>query len=196
MDERADWLKGVTILKVFEVGAAAASVVVMFLVFLQWQQANEHQRWGNYNEMNARYSALYNAIPDDLDAGRCKAFAELDANAKRWIRSYFDLYSEESWLNDQRLIPEEMWTSRIDGGVDVNLISYPALAEGYQDWKRRGAFKHPAKFIPAVDAKIARLQRDIDQARRTGCNAHSATASQRTIAAGNTTARQPPGETK
>lgn len=132
------------------------------LVYAQLKQGNEHQKWNNYNQLNIHYSALYRDIPEDLEAASCKRFDELTPSGKKWIRSYFNLYSEEHYLFQQNLIPEEMWTKRIDNGVEVNILSYPVIIEGYERWKERGSFKHPKEFAAFVDTKIANLRPKID----------------------------------
>lgn len=133
------------------------------LVSAQLKQANEHQKWNNYNQLNIHYATLYRELPDELEASSCKRFAELSPTGKKWIRSYFNLYSEEHYLFLEKLIPEEMWTKRIDNGVEINMLSYPVIVEGYEHWKDRGSFVHPDKFIPFVDTKIAGLKPRLTQ---------------------------------
>lgn len=130
----------------------------LMLVYAQLKQANEHQKWNNYNQLNIHYSTLYRELPAELEASSCKHFDELTPAGKKWIRSYFNLYSEEHYLFLERLIPLEMWTKRIDGGVGVNMLSYPVIVEGYEHWKKRGSFTHPEEFIAFVDNKIAGLK--------------------------------------
>ena len=134
----------------------------LMLVSEQLQQANEHQKWNNYNQLNIHYSALYRDLPEELEANSCKRFDELTVSGKKWIRSYFNLYSEEHYLYQQNLIPVEMWTKRIDNGVEVNMLSYPVIVEGYEKWKVRGSFKHPVEFVAFVDSKIANLRSKLD----------------------------------
>lgn len=141
------------------------SVAVLFLtfwglmlVYAQLKQANEHQKWNNYNQLNIHYSTLYRELPEELEAASCKGFDELPPTGKKWIRSYFNLYSEEHYLFLEHLIPNEMWTKRIDNGVEVNMLSYPVIIEGYENWKKRGSFSHPEEFIPFVDKKVAALK--------------------------------------
>jgi hypothetical protein len=126
----------------------------------QLEQANEQRRWQNYNEMNVRYAELYESIPEEIAAGCIpQEFAKLDAKTKRWVRQYFDLYSEEYWLYENQLIPVEMWTRRIHGGVRVNLSKYPALVVGYYYWKTAGSFRHPDNFRGVVEVAIADSKR-------------------------------------
>jgi len=121
----------------------------------QIEQANDQRRWQNYNEMNVRYAELYKSIPDQISSGCSHAdFHQLPSEAKRWVRQYFDLYSEEFWLFQNKLIPSEMWTHRIHGGVRVNLSKYPILIVGYQYWKSSGAFTHPVEFAAEVESAI------------------------------------------
>lgn len=146
---------------------SAAGLFVMFwglmLVYAQLKQANEHQKWNNYNQLNIHYSTLYRELPAELEASSCKRFGELTPPGKKWIRSYFNLYSEEHYLFLEHLIPKEMWTKRIDGGVEVNMLSYPVIIEGYEYWKKRGSFTHPEGFIEFVDNKIAALKPRLDE---------------------------------
>lgn len=126
-----------------------------YFAYAQLQFANEQRRWQNYNEMNVRYAELYKNIPTDIASG-CTAenFEKLPSETKRWIRQYFNLYSEEYWLYLNKLIPDEMWTKRIHGGVRVNLSQYPVLISGYRYWKNRGSFTHPDDFQVEVEAAI------------------------------------------
>lgn len=135
----------------------------LIFVHAQLKQSNEHQRWNNYNQLNLHYSALYRNMPDELHRSKCITFNELPLKGQRWIRSYFNLYSEEHYLFQENFIPEEMWTERIDNGVAVNLKHYPVLVEGYKYWKNEGSFKHPHEFIPYVDKKISSLEKEINQ---------------------------------
>ena len=121
----------------------------------QIHAANEQNRWQYYNDLNARYAVFYESIPNEVSSGRETDFDKLQPQAKRWVRQYFDLYSEEYWLYKNRLIPEEMWTKRILSGVRVNLLEYPLLVSGYRYWKERGAFKHPDGFFEEVERAIA-----------------------------------------
>ncbi len=122
----------------------------------QFEQANDQRRWQNYNEMNVRYAGLYENIPEEIVSGCVPDdFGKLKPDTKRWVRQYFNLYSEEYWLYKEKLIPEEMWTHRIHGGVRVNLSKYPALIDGYRYWKAAGAFTHPDDFHAVVDLAIS-----------------------------------------
>ena len=149
--------------------ALVCSIVGLFFVAYQLKQANESQKWGNFNQLNIHYYDLYRELPQELHDSACKEFVSVGDSSKKWIRSYFDLYSEENWLYEEGLIPEEMWTKRIDGGVRVNLLTYPTLVDGYEYWKKVGAFRHPPSFIPMVDKKIMALKDTIDQ-HRGGCH--------------------------
>lgn len=80
---------------------------------------------------------------------------KLEPEAKRWVRQYFDLYSEEYWLFLNERIPNAMWTRRIHGGVRVNLNMYPALVDGYRYWKAEGSFTHPVEFQAEVELAIS-----------------------------------------
>lgn len=147
---------------------SAAGLLLTFwgltLVYAQLKQANEHQKWSNYNQLNIHYSSLYRELPEELEAASCKGYVELTPAGKKWIRSYFNLYSEEHYLFLERLIPGDMWLKRIDNGVEVNMLSYPVIIEGYEHWKSRGSFTHPKEFIAFVDKKIAVLKPRIVEA--------------------------------
>ena len=120
----------------------------------QMEQANEQGRWQNYNELNVRYAELYKNLPDSISSGKRFDFEKSPTECRRWVRQYFDLYSEEYWLFKNNLIPSEMWTRRIYSGVRVNLKSYPALIDGYYYWKAKGSFTHPDDFSTVVDSAI------------------------------------------
>jgi hypothetical protein len=79
----------------------------------------------------------------------------MSSSDKRWVRQYFDLYSEELWLFDNKLIPEQMWTKRIYCGVRINLRTYPTLIDGYYYWKSKGSFTHPVTFRAEAENAIA-----------------------------------------
>lgn len=117
----------------------------------QLEQGNFHKRWQNYNELNLRYAQLYDSMPDEMAIDSGKEFSKLSHKAKRWVRRYFNLYSEEYWLYQNGLMPEEMWTQRIKNGVKVNLETYPVMVKGYFYWKKKGSFKHPKDFIHVVE---------------------------------------------
>lgn len=135
--------------------ALIAAIIGGCVAYAQLKLANEQRRWQNYNEMNVRYAELYKNIPIDIASG-CSTdnFENLPSETKRWVRQYFNLYSEEYWLYLNKLIPDEMWTKRIHGGVRVNLSQYPALISGYRYWRDRGSFTHPSSFQTEVESAI------------------------------------------
>ena len=135
--------------------AVLVAMLGMYFTYAQLQQANEHKRWQNYNELNVRYAELYKTLPEDIASGKKCDFEHLPFRSKRWVRQYFDLYSEEFWLFKNNMIPAEMWTRRIYGGVRVNLSTYPALIDGYDYWRSQGSFKHPDDFDQEVRMAIA-----------------------------------------
>lgn len=157
------WLKK-NIAHLLSVVGLFATFWGLTLVYAQLKQANEHQKWNNYNQLNIHYSILYRDLPEELELSSCKRFDELSPASKKWIRSYFNLYSEEYYLYLERLIPDEMWTKRIANGVEVNFLSYPIILEGYEHWKKRGSFTHPEDFISFVDNKIEGLKPRISDA--------------------------------
>ena len=157
-----EWLKN-NAAHLLSTSAIVLTSIGLLFVYLQLKQSNEHQRWINYNQLNLHYSTLYRKMPDELHRSSCKKFSELELEGQRWIRSYFNLYSEEHYLYQQNLIPVEMWTKRVENGVTVNLKHYPVLVEGYRYWKNEGSFKHPTAFIPFVDKKLNGLEKDINQ---------------------------------
>jgi len=130
------------------------ALIGLGLVYEQLKQANTLKKWENYNAMNQRYHEWYSNTPKVADSFKCESFEKVEEKTKRWIRSYFHLYSEEFWLHQNNLIPEEMWTKRIDGGVTVNLKKYPILVSGFKYWKNKGSFSHPKEFRALVDKKL------------------------------------------
>lgn len=138
--------------------AHALTIIGLFLVFYQLHQSNEHKKWENYNAMNLRYYEWYSSFPENIEVDSCLPFDQQPQRVKRWVRTYFNLYSEEYWLYLENLIPEDMWKKRIDNGVNVNLEAYPILVRGYYYWKEKQAFKHPDTFLKVVDAKLASIK--------------------------------------
>ena len=137
------------------------TVVALIAVWRQLYQGNEHRKWETYNAMNLRYSEWYAKMPRDMDVDSCLPFDKQDAEVKRWVRAYFSLYSEEYWLYLNGLLPEDLWTKRIDNGVDINLKAYPMLVRGYEYWKGQGSFLHPEEFRKLVDAKLEKLKPEL-----------------------------------
>lgn len=135
-------------------GTFLGVIVAIIGIWFASAQNNRHRRWQNYNEMNLRYSVLYENMPSEVAQDGGLSFADLPEESKRWVRQYFDLYSEEYWLYQNNLIPKEMWTERIDVGVKVNLNQYPVMIKGYLYWKENGSFNHPDDFREVVEKKI------------------------------------------
>jgi len=139
-------------------GGFILSLIGLLFVWLQLKQANEHKQWENYNAMNLRYYEWYSTMPDGISIDPCMPFSKRPPAVKKWARTYFDLYAEEFWLYQNQLIPNKMWKKMIDGGVTINLVTYPVLIRGYEYWKKQGAFQYPNEFIGIVDNKIESLQ--------------------------------------
>lgn len=138
--------------------AAIVAAIGLTFTCIQLKQNNFHKKWQNYNELNLRYSQLYDSMPDEVENDTGKDFSVLKHEAKRWVRQYFNLYSEEYWLYQKKLIPEEMWSKRINNGVKVNLDAYPVMIKGYYYWKNKGSFNHPDGFRDKVEKVIKELE--------------------------------------
>ncbi|MBI1424430.1 MAG: hypothetical protein GC149_13380 [Gammaproteobacteria bacterium] len=137
------------------------TITGLVFVWLQLHQSNEHKKWENYNAMNLRYYEWYANMPDKMDVDTCVPFSKQPQEVKRWARTYFNLYSEEYWLYQEDLIPKEMWTKRIDNGVNVNLETYPLLVRGYAYWKSKNAFVHPDGFRSHIARKLEMLKGEL-----------------------------------
>lgn len=139
---------------------ATVLTAILFLISicLARQQLNQmklERQWKNFNEMNFRYADMLREITSN-DYAKC----DLNETNKIWTRRYFDLYSEEYWLSEEKLIPKEMWENRIRPGVVVNLKEYPILEAGYHYWKNKGAFSHPNGFYGIVEEDISNAEQD------------------------------------
>ena len=159
-----NWVEGLTLL---------VAVAGLFAVFWQLYQANKHKKWDNYNAMNAAYHALYDEVYNGSYDDLLKSYthiSRLDSKQLAWIRAYFDLYAEEYWLHEQKLIPAEMLFKQIDGGVNLNFREHPVMMDGYEFWRDKGAFQHPTQFIPFVDAKIACIRENQEFQNSDPCN--------------------------
>lgn len=134
-------------------------IVLICSVCLARAHLNElkvQQKWENFNAMNIRYTELLGKISFDGMELSSSSFESADTKTKIWIRQYFDLYSEECWLNEKGLLPDSMFNDRIRRGVVVNLKEYPILKDGYNYWKDQGAFDHPKDFKVVVEEDIKR----------------------------------------
>lgn len=139
---------------------ATVMTAVLFLASIgfAWCQLNQmklERQWINFNEMNLRYADMLREITSN-DYSKC----DLNETNKIWTRRYFNLYSEEYWLYEKKLIPEEMWKDRIRPGVVVNLKEYPWLIKGYRYWRDKGAFSHPNGFYDIVKEDISNAEQD------------------------------------
>jgi len=137
------------------------AIAGILTVVYQLHQSNKHKKWDNYNAMNAAYHSLYQDVYDGSYSGLLKNYSHivtLDEKQLAWIRAYFDLYAEELWLDQQCLIPKDMFGLHIDGGVNLNLKQHPVMIDGYKYWRDKGAFQHPKGFINFVDEKVACLE--------------------------------------
>lgn len=135
--------------------AAVLGVVAGICIALnQFDQIDRHRKWQNFNDMNIRYANLFIQMHEKIIEGGTP-FEKLEPRDQLWIRQYFDLTSEEYWLHEKDLIPEDMWEKRIMCGVIVNLRKYPVLKEGYYYWQGEGLFAHPEKFRSEFEEAIA-----------------------------------------
>lgn len=142
-----------------------AAIGTFFFVILSYCLAEQQlallkvqRQWQNFNEMNVRYAELLGKISSGEIELSSSLFESADVKTKIWIRQYFDLYSEECWLNEKNLLPEDMFNKRIRRGVVVNLKEYPILIDGYDYWKSRGAFNHPENFKVVIEEDIKRAE--------------------------------------
>jgi len=153
-------------------------IALLFSIYFACQQLKElrvQRQWQNFNEMNIRYADLLGKIPEEIKLDS-DSIESVNPQTKIWIRQYFDLYSEECWLNEEELLPKDMWKNRIRPGVVLNLKEYQILEHGYFYWKDKGAFNHPEDFHKVVEGDInnAKMQGKIQIAlNNVGCNRKS-----------------------
>ncbi|MBX3615620.1 hypothetical protein [Nitrosomonas sp.] len=134
-------------------------IISVCLAYNQLKGQKVQRQWQNFNEMNVRYAELLGKIPFKKEMKQSSdSFESVEEKTKIWIRQYFDLYSEECWLNEKGLLPKGMFNERIRSGVVVNLREYPILKGGYNYWKERDAFKHPVGFYTVVEEDIKRAE--------------------------------------
>ncbi len=141
---------------ILECGQLLVLLLGLCLAYQQLQQLDEQQRWQNYSELNYRYAKLYREFPIALISGTTTP-QDISPENLRAIRQYFDLYSEEYWLYQNNLIPEEMWHQRIRNGALLNLSEYPRMVQGYRYWKEKGAFQHPPNFNHEIEQIIVEI---------------------------------------
>ena len=114
-------------------------------------------KWQNYNLVNRRYADLIANIPTTI-SNHHKNFNHLSEKDKIWVRRYFNLTSEEYWMQKKGLLPAEMWEERIVKGVCVNLREYPLLISGFLHFKKKSAFNHPEDFSNLIDNLIRQIR--------------------------------------
>ena len=145
-----------------EVATLVIAILGILALLYQLHQSNKHKKWDNYNALNAAYHSLYQDVYDGSYSDLLKKYSHisnLDAKQLAWVRAYFDLYAEEFWLDQQCLIPKNMFQLHIDGGVNLNLKQHPVMIDGYKYWRDKGAFQHPKGFTSFVDEKIICLEK-------------------------------------
>ena len=96
--------------------AAVTMAVTATIAVIQMRktarQAMQQNRIAIFTEYTRRYHDLMNHIPEDIFKGE----SELDERTKKYLRLYFDLCSEEYYLNRrQDLIPVQVWQYWQDG---------------------------------------------------------------------------------
>ena len=110
-------------------------------------------KWQNYNIVNCRYADLIANIPASM-SNYHKDFKSLPDKDKIWVKRYFNLTSEEYWMQKKGLLPAEMWDKRIVKGVCVNLKEHPLLISGFIYYRNKSAFNHPEDFSDLIDKLI------------------------------------------
>lgn len=144
-------------------------VVIAFLAYEftkeQFEQAENHKRWQNYNDLNSRYAALFADIPTQLQEAHISTANDLDQKTRNWARRYFDLTSEEFWLHTKHLLPLDMWPCRIAPGVAQNFQEFRNMKLAYEHWKNTTVQIHPAGFSDEMSKIISRKETAIDCAK-------------------------------
>lgn len=126
----------------------------MFLIGFQIVQSYSYKKFDNFLEFNKMYDSWYGNMPAKFSENAAIPFDSLDGTDKAWVRKYFNIYVQEYYFYKNGMIPPEMWENLIHGCRDgkllaafCNLKKYPALLEGYCDWKHEtGSFRFPEDF--------------------------------------------------
>jgi len=143
-------------------------LTILSLIFTGYQvmQANEQllfqeksARWQNYNLLNDRYANHLMQIPVSISTNDKGSFSDLTEKDKLWVRSYLDLTSEEFWLKENDLLPEEIWETRIVLGIKNNFITFPKLQLGYQFYKNETPLYYSKKYTNEIDNIISRIKK-------------------------------------
>lgn len=146
------WGKATSLIQaICAVAMAATAILAYQFTKDQFEQAEAHKQWQNYNDLNSRYAALFAEIPSQLKAIHIVSAHDLDPKTQNWSRRYFDLTSEEYWLHTKRLLPTDMWPCRIAPGIALNFKEFHNLGVAYEYWKTTTVQIHPSGFGDEMD---------------------------------------------
>lgn len=145
------------------------TAMTVYFLWLERHTANEFKKWENYNYYNEIYVEWYADIPERFLIARDNkqweniSWENLNNKERGWIRRYFDLYTQEYYFFENKMIPLEMWTEVIhgkecNGGAVINFREFPILVEGYRQWEKKGSFRHPKKFKKVLEQKLKQCQ--------------------------------------
>ena len=71
----------------------------------------KQRRTAMFAEYNRRYQEIFLNMPDDIYKGDVK----VDKRTKKYMRMYFDLCSEEYHLWQEKIIPDKVWNTWVEG---------------------------------------------------------------------------------
>lgn len=138
-----------------QVVTAIATCYLIWFAHKQFEQADLHKQWQNYNDINSRYAELYKELPAALSSASVSDAAHPDKASINWARRYFDLTSEEYWLHQNRLLPNQMWHCRIAPGIARNFSEIGNLKIAYEQWKRDFGATAMPDFVQETDSLLA-----------------------------------------
>ncbi|NTU49692.1 MAG: hypothetical protein HGA87_02145 [Desulfobulbaceae bacterium] len=118
-----------------ELISTGAVIVAIAALAYQIYQSNIQARLQNFTNYTQRYQDIFLNLPIDIESNSYN-LDKLDKDKKeetlRWIRAYFDLCSEEFYLNQNRYLDKNVW------------ILWEA---GMRDCMKKAAFKQAWQII-------------------------------------------------
>lgn len=138
------------------------TIIVLFCINTQLHQSVTFNKFDNFKYYNKIYDDWYDDMPKEISVNEKAPFSTLNSDGQAWVRRYFNLYSQEYYLSENKMLPDGMWNGLIHGCKDGkvraafrNLQKYPALLEGYFCWKKEeGAFAFPEDFVNMLDRDL------------------------------------------
>lgn len=118
-----------------------ALIVAMLALFWQMHQGNKQSKVHFFTTYTQRYQEIFLNLPvgvesSDFSLNGCEPKEKNEI--LRWMRAYYDLCSEEFYLNEEGLIDRKVWKLWDKGTKD--LLKKPAFIDAWKLVQRHNYF--------------------------------------------------------